>query len=379
MHTPLKLLLPGMAALLFALPVLLLDTSGTVNANDLSYPPPGASIRYVDKRQGEHNKPDHVDRLDVRTGQESHTIIQPGHLPYRPDNQKTTISPVAPRTEVLDVSTGNDTSRTGRPLLWKIDLPGTASSYIMGTIHLDDERIMDLSDTVLTRLRSADRLMLELKLDQRTSLDVMRKMIFTDGRTLQQVVGEELFSDVSDEFSRIASLPDSMLSVLKPWAAMVILLRPENDSGTFLDKQLSQIARNDKIPVVGLETVDEQLSAFDNIALEDQTLLLRSTIDDLDVKDTVYRQLLDAYIDGDLNRIVQVSAASEPKDERLAALFKENLITRRNQHMLQRMLSSLQQGNSFIAVGTLHLPGEHGLLSMLERQGHTLTRLEYGM
>jgi uncharacterized protein YbaP (TraB family) len=375
----LKYIQPGLAALLFALPALLPDTGGELHAGDLTYPPPGASIRYVDKRNGEHNSASHIDRLDVRSEQESHTIIQPGYKPYQSDDQVTVDEPRHPRVEELTAFASVDTPRTGRPLVWKIDAPGVASNYIMGTIHLDDERIMDLSDTVLTRLRSADRLLLELKLDQRTSLDIMRKMIFTDGRTLQQVIGQDLFADVSEEFSRIASLPDSMLSVLKPWAAMVILLRPDNDSGTFLDKQLSQIARNDSIPVIGLETVDEQLSAFDNIALDDQALLLRSTLDELDEKDTVYRQLLEAYIDGDLDKIVQVSAESDPKDERLSALFKESLITRRNKHMLERMLSSLQLGNSFVAIGALHLPGEQGLLAMLEQQGYTLTRLDYGM
>ncbi|HBE93320.1 MAG TPA: hypothetical protein DDW55_12685 [Gammaproteobacteria bacterium] len=379
MRTPLKLFLPGMAALLLAAPFLTPTTGSDLYAADLSYPPPGSSIRFVDKRHGEHNTPSHIDRLDVRSDQSSHTIIQPGYRPYRSDNRETVADSVSPRVEVLNISTNNEAPRTGRPLIWKIDSPGTASNYIMGTIHLDDERIMDLSDTVLTRLRSADRLMLELDLDQRTSLDIMRKMIFTDGRTLQQVIGEDLFSDLSEHIRHQSGLPSSMLSVLKPWAAMVILLRPDNDSGTFLDKQLSKIARNDSIPVIGLETVDEQLSAFDRIALDDQALLLRSTIDELDDKDSVYRQLLDAYIEGDLDRIVQVSAESEPKDERLAALFKESLILRRNKHMYQRMLPSLQQGNTFVAIGALHLPGEQGLLAMLKRQGYTLTRLSYGM
>ena len=47
--------------------------------------------------------------------------------------------------------------------------------------------------------------------------------------------------------------------------------------------------------------------------------------------------------------------------------------------MLERMLPSLQQGNSFVAIGALHLPGKQGLLAMLEQQGYTLTRLDYGM
>ena len=365
-------------ALLMSLPVLLTNPANELHAADLSYPPAGSSLRYVDKRNGENNRPIHIDRLDIRPQETPHTIIQPGYKPYRSTEATTAAVQHAPRVEVFSERSSN-AAPNGRPLLWKIDAPGSASNYIMGTIHLDDERILELPDTVLSRLRSADQLMLELKLDQRTSLDIMRRMIFTDGRTLSQVIGEDLYTDVSEHLSASNGIPVNMLSVLKPWAAMVILLRPENSSGTFLDKHLGQIARNDGIPVLGLETVDEQLAAFDDIALDDQALLLQSTIDDIGEKEIVYRQLLDAYIAGDMESIVAISNATQPGDPRLAGLFQENLIDRRNRRMYQRMQPLLGQGNTFIAVGALHLPGENGLLSMLKQQGYTLTRLEYGM
>lgn len=373
MNKTLKTMLVGLAGLL---PVLL--HTGNLYATDLSYPPPGSSTRYVDKRHGEQNRPSHVDRLDARTEQDSHTIIQPGYRPYQSRRLQAPGTSAA-HIEPLDRPDNSAGSRTGHPLLWKLDKNGIASSYIMGTIHLDDDRVMELSDTVLARLRSADRLMLELALSQGTTQNILRRMVFTDGRTLQQVIGADLFSDVIDCFAQDVNVPGTMLSVLKPWAAMLILLRPANTSGTFLDKELGQLARNDGIPVIGLETVDEQLSAFDSITLEDQTSLLRSTISNLDGKDAVYKQLLDAYIDGDLAEIVRISEATQPKDVRLAGLYNENLITKRNERMARRMLPYLQQGNSFVAIGALHLPGEQGLLALLEKRGYRLTRLEYGM
>lgn len=378
MYRVTKQLLRIAVALLISLPVQPALTSA-LHAADLSYPPPGSSIRYVDKRNGESNRPQHVDRMDIPSTDTSHTIIQPGYKPYLSRQQATATSRPASRATTLDTGHNDYSVRRERPLLWKIDAPGGASNYIMGTIHLDDERILDLPDTVLSRLRSADRLMLELKLDQRTSLDIMRRMIFTDGRTLPQVIGDDLYTDVSERISLDGALPANMLSVLKPWAAMVILLRPDNTSGTFLDKHLGQIARGDGIPVLGLETVDEQLSAFDSITLDDQALLLESTLKDIDDKDNVYQQLLDAYIDGDMEAIVAISDASQPEDKRLAGLFEENLIKRRNRDMFARMQPQLRLGNTFVAVGALHLPGEHGLLSMLRQQGYTLTRLENGM
>jgi uncharacterized protein YbaP (TraB family) len=43
--------------------------------------------------------------------------------------------------------------------------------------------------------------------------------------------------------------------------------------------------------------------------------------------------------------------------------------------MAERMRQYLQQGNAFVAVGALHLPGEEGLLNLLEQQGYTVRRL----
>jgi uncharacterized protein YbaP (TraB family) len=41
--------------------------------------------------------------------------------------------------------------------------------------------------------------------------------------------------------------------------------------------------------------------------------------------------------------------------------------------MVKRMEKHVQQGNSFIAVGALHLPGEKGLLKLLEKKGYNVS------
>lgn len=39
------------------------------------------------------------------------------------------------------------------------------------------------------------------------------------------------------------------------------------------------------------------------------------------------------------------------------------------------MLSYIEQRSAFMAVGALHLPGEQGVLRLLEREGYVVTRL----
>ncbi|MEA1889785.1 MAG: TraB/GumN family protein [Pseudomonadota bacterium] len=273
--------------------------------------------------------------------------------------------------------------QAGSPMLWRIEYPdssrGILSSYILGTIHIDDEKVMAIPDNVLRRLNSADTLILELELNDGGSVNLLRKMLFTDGKNLKQVIGEEEFNKVTLALAESGNnLPGDILSVLKPWAAMLLLIRPENDSGTFLDKKLANIASDAGIRIEGLETIDEQLSIFDDLMLTDQVNLLRSTMSTLSEKKQAYRDLLDAYLNGNIEELAQVSAAQEPEDKKLADLIKTRLIYDRNQKMFDRLQYRLQAGNTFIAVGALHLPGELGLLNKLRQTGYRLVRIGRG-
>ena len=51
------------------------------------------------------------------------------------------------------------------------------------------------------------------------------------------------------------------------------------------------------------------------------------------------------------------------------------LLTERNHNMAQRMPVRLKEGNAFIAVGALHLPGDDGLLQLLSKAGYRVTRV----
>lgn len=302
-----------------------------------------SEVRYIDRSKGERN------------------IAVPLYQPETTQTQEITANP-------------------GSAFLWRIEQTDKStaikSSYIFGTMHIDDERVMEIPDSLLHRLIAADVLMLELELNDNGSVDMLRKMLFTDGRNLTQVIGEQGFIDVSNALLESGNqLPVEVLTVLKPWAAMLLLIKPENKSGTFLDKKLASLARNAGVRVQGLETVNEQLSVFDDIEIDDQVSLLHSAMSTLNEKEEAYQQILNAYLSGDLNDLVIISESQLPKDKRLADMISSKLITERNQLMFNRMQNRLQAGNTFIAVGALHLAGEQGLLEKLRAAGYRLTRI----
>jgi hypothetical protein len=53
----------------------------------------------------------------------------------------------------------------------------------------------------------------------------------------------------------------------------------------------------------------------------------------------------------------------------------EALLYRRNLRMAERLSPHLAAGGAFVAIGALHLPGDRGVLALLERAGHRIERV----
>ena len=83
-----------------------------------------------------------------------------------------------------------------------------------------------------------------------------------------------------------------------------------------------------------------------------------------------------SYLAGDLNAFYDLMIEHTAGGDRaLVESVLEGPIYARNERMVARMAERLRDGNAFIAVGALHLPGERGILHLLEQQGFAVRRL----
>jgi uncharacterized protein YbaP (TraB family) len=90
--------------------------------------------------------------------------------------------------------------------------------------------------------------------------------------------------------------------------------------------------------------------------------------------DALHAELLTAWKQRDLARLVAINEnALATGDQRFTDEFQKRLVVQRNYLMVERMQSYLRQGKTFVAVGALHLPGEKGLLNLLEQRGYTVS------
>lgn len=264
---------------------------------------------------------------------------------------------------------------TEKGLLWKIEHPGVDPSYLFATMHSGDTRVITLPEVVEQALTKAQSFTMEMVLDESVMLSMGRRMILTDGSTLSDMLESTLYRQVVAAMEQ-RGMPEQVVAVLKPWAVFMTLSMPPEQNGTFLDLKLYQEALAGGKAVYGLESMEEQLAVFDEMPRDDQVSLLRELMQQYGDYEAILDEMTDVYLSRDLDALVLLSDKSMKGMEKgLQDRVMGRLIDERNLKMAERMLPRLIEGNAFIAVGALHLPGERGLIALLREGGYQLTPL----
>ena len=258
-------------------------------------------------------------------------------------------------------------------LLWRLVSPQGKVSHLFGTMHSSNPKITTLAPPVQAAFDRSKRVVLELEMAPGSMASSGAMLMYSGGRELSDDVPEPLLSDVRALSSR-KGLSFMVLSRMKPWAVAVALASPPTKQGEFLDLALAKRARKAGKTVIGLETVEEQLQTFNDLSVADQLTLLQDVVDEIDELPALFSSLERAYLARDLGRILELSEQDLDKpDSDLAERLLGGLIDSRNLRMVERLQFALQAGESFVAVGALHLPGGNGLLQLLKERGYRVS------
>ena len=270
-------------------------------------------------------------------------------------------------------------ARFDRGLLWKVEKSGRPVSYLFGTVHIPDPRLLDLSPAVLGAFKAAEQVATEIAMDMSNLERLMTAMLYTDGRTLESVAGAELYRELVAIMSRIG-VAESLTQRLKPWAAMTMLIVPPRNDALPMDMALYQAAAQAGKKQAALESIDEQVALFESQSLEDQLVLLRDVITNYHKVAEATRKMVRSYLDRNLGELNALAASEDllgTKESReVNRRLMERMISRRNVVMADRLEPLLERSSTFAAVGALHLPGADGLLMLLERRGYRVSRAD---
>ncbi len=267
-----------------------------------------------------------------------------------------------------------------RGLLWRVEREGLPPSFVFGTVHVTDERVLQVPKPVTGALAQSKTAVFELIVTPELQAELAGAMMFTDGTSLKQLTGEELFATTSDVAASYGLVP-SVLNLIKPWALIAMFSAPPEETQRqalghpMLDAWLQDEARRQNKKLLALEEPDEQIAALEGLELEHQLELLRATVENKPDVDRMFADTLDLYLDRDLAGLQRLT-----EDETAAGVgrevlddFNQNLIVDRNDTMAERLLPLMKEGGVFVAVGALHLPGDNGLLNQLSDAGYEVT------
>ena len=278
---------------------------------------------------------------------------------------------IAPVTVLAETYEGADEA-----IFWSIQKNDEPAGYLLGTIHSEDPRVLDFSEDFLGKLKDNKVFAMELVPNLPTLARLTEYMHYPPGTTLESVIGIERFKALESALSTY-KVPADFISRMKPWAAMMTLSTPPPKTGFFMDLSLSLRASGNGLEVVGLETLEQQLSFLEEMPMAMQLSLLDQAIAEYAQVDEAHDEMVNAYLE---NNLVNLQALS---DEQLKSVgktasdyFLESGIYARNLRMAESLLPHLENSKVFIAVGALHLPGKEGLLNLLRQNGFELNPLE---
>jgi uncharacterized protein YbaP (TraB family) len=268
----------------------------------------------------------------------------------------------------------------GEGLLFRIEQPGQRPSYLFGTMHVADSDILDLPQPVRDAFRGARRVALEIVWDGVAAEYMIEATRLPEGQALADLIGPELFEAVTNRLDRLGVDPEE-LQKLRPWAVSFLLggqvtrFRPGQPGDRYLDEWLRNEAGMDGKLVYGLETPAEHMAPFERLTDAQERAFLASALDERADRDVVddMKALYLARDTAGLSRLAEMGESE--MDPGLGEVFTRYLIVDRNEKMVARMEKLLARGDLFAAVGALHLPGEAGMLRLLEARGYRVTRV----
>lgn len=274
----------------------------------------------------------------------------------------------------------------GSSRFWKIEKDGLPASWLLGTMHFADPRVVHLPDVVEGAYEGASTVIIENTqvLDPKklaaAMVELRSMMFFTDGSTLEDRYGSDTIELIKQRLKG-RSIPYFLGKRMQPWVIATAIVMPmceierKNRKEKVLDFILGNRAVAEGKILIGLETVKEQIGAMAGLSLEFHLKSLKETVKLGSKMDDMMETMVELYVAGQVGKFWPLMEYLSPKTSSGPgyAQFQEALITRRNKVMADRANPQLEKGGVFMAVGALHLPGKLGVVQLLQDAGYKVT------
>jgi uncharacterized protein YbaP (TraB family) len=267
------------------------------------------------------------------------------------------------------------------PAAWRVTGKDGGQIWLLGSMHYLRAEDYPLPASLDALFENAEALVMELDLDDLGAAEqastLLETAVLPPGTRLPDVLESDLYAR-AERHARALGIDLAQLANFEPWMVAITLLdRGMNELGYEPGRGLEQYfldkAQRSGKEIHGLETLERQISVFDELPPREQHALLEQTLEEIAIADAAMQELGDAWRDGRLEELaekLQADFADFP------ALY-DSLMVDRNRQWVKPLEDFLEDGGRYLViVGALHLVGADSVVELLRQRGHDVTLVE---
>lgn len=307
-----------------------------------------------------------------------------------------------PSSTAYDTITGQQIPETkpetkATPLFYKVTDKKGRTLWLLGTIHVGDNRTGYLPQEIYDAFSASDSLAVEFDTvafqQQAASDPVLQAQLsgayyYSDGSATSDHLEPALYQKA---YALILASGSNSIDAakMKPaiWESLLQnfflsydgSLSPEKG----MDLRLLTLARQQGKTILDIESGISQLQMLTGFSDALQSMLLAQTVNTslADYCESVL-QLYEAWCSGDeaalIEAITDDTSAMSAEELALYSEYQKAMVTNRNAVMLKAAKNYIKSGDTvFFAVGLAHLLGEDGLVTTLKDAGYTVEPVTY--
>ncbi len=277
------------------------------------------------------------------------------------------------------------------PLFYKIGKEGSdINIYLLGSIHAANDDIYPLNDTIMSAYNQSDYLAVEVDTVALTSdfdlqLELAQKMLYTDGTTIKDHIGDELYNQMVAllrEKGSYSSIYDNYKPVFfESLFENVIIADADMDPNAGIDMHFLNLAKKDEKNILEIETAEFQYDLLLSNPIELDKMMLEEYVNSYDESVSEMKNIYSAWKKGDISELEK--ELMEDSNEELSAEeiemlenYNQALINDRNYGMVNALEKYFDEEKKvFCVVGLGHVIGDEGIISLMEKKGYNIEKL----
>ena len=277
----------------------------------------------------------------------------------------------------IKLTYAQDTAK--KNFLWSLKTD-KATIYLLGSVHLLTSDSYPLDNNIEATYRASKKLVFETDIGGMNTLSVQEKLMalgmYPEGQTLQQNISPETYSMLEKKATTMG-LPLDQLDRLKPWSCALTLdgielMKMGFDPQYGIDVYFFDRAKKDGKEIHFLETLDFQIELLAGLSGTEGDAFLRQTLKELEVIETLFPDMVNAWENGDTARFGTIMALSYNDLPEIYNRF----IVQRNKAWVSKIEDLVAHGETaLVVVGAGHLVGPDNLLQLLKDRGYTIEQI----